>query len=163
VAQDAGARGRLYFTGWEKDGVMTREASTDAADLGRRLFTNAKFSKGDSREIGSFSAGTTLHFAYLIVVGDEGVPRGQVTRTDKAADAEYFSFGREELSGEFWTTRLGIEDNLSDKSDMDYNDFEFELKLKPASVTVPGPGSASLALFGLFLATPRRKAPKRQG
>lgn len=154
VSQSAGARGNLYFIGFEQEGEMFNAVSSDANELGQFIFQNHGTSAGTTVELGEFGAGSTLHFAYLVTNGAGGAPTGSLFRTDFEADANYFAIGDTRSQEESLFTRLGIEDIRDPQhSDFDYNDLVVDVRTTP----IPAPGSVALAMTALAMIARRRK------
>lgn len=159
LSSSAGATGKLYYLGAESDGAVTYTASNDSNNLGKYLFNNHTSVVGSSSELGSFSGGTKLHFAYLITSGVSAAPTGTLSRSDLSGDLLYFGLSSMTVDNGVHTFTMGIEDvkNLT-YSDFDYNDAMFTLTIEPASV--PSPGSIALACCAAgFVVTRRRDRP----
>lgn len=155
VSQSAGAKGALYFLGFNDGDGITYAASTDSNNLGRYLFHNHGTAQGYSVLLGDFGAGSVMHFAYLITNGVSVAPTGQITRTD-ALSSVFFAVdaGRSDSVGDY--SRVGVEDIVSKSSDMDYNDMIFNVRF----ADVPAPGGAMLAGLAMLVASPRRRTRK---
>lgn len=158
VSSSAGARGSLYFLGYETPGgppaAITPAADSDSNNLGAFLFENKGPTRSNVAGLGVIPGGATLHFAYLVTQGVSVAPTGSLFRTDVAADLNYF--GSTDLGMEdgerVW--RMGIEDIRDEnRSDWDYNDAVFEVRAFP----VPTPGTIALAAAGVGLAAVRRR------
>lgn len=152
VSSSAGAKGSLYFLGWQGPGeAITYTPSTDANNLGKFLFSNKKTPVGKSVEIGAFESGTSLHFAYLITKGVKESPTGQLQRTDDDDTSPFFGFTLG-TDSKGYAASFGVEDILDPKvSDMDYNDVMFKVR------TVPAPGGAALMAVSLLIVGPRAR------
>ena len=151
LSQDAGAKGSLYFLGAQNDGAISYRTNSDARLLGQHLFTNHGTARGTSVNLGLFSAGTTLHFAYTVTTGMPGVPTGTTSRTDFADDLRYFGLETVFSSGGRVETVFSVED-IKDprRTDWDYNDFR-------ATITaIPTPGVAMALASGFALVSFRR-------
>ncbi len=150
VSSSAGAKGSLYFLGWQGPGeAITYTPSTDANNLGKFAFSNKGTTAGTTVEIGAFESGTTLHFAYLITKGVKVAPKGQLQRTDSDDTSAFFglAFGTDQKG---YFASVGVEDILDPKvSDMDYNDVMFKVR------TIPAPGGAALMAVSLLIVGPR--------
>lgn len=158
VSQSAGAKGSLYFLGWENDGAITYAASTDSKNLGQFLFSNHGTLTGYSVDLeGVLPGQSILHFAYLITNGVSVAPTGQVTRTDDASNI-WFGVGamQSTLSGD--VQKVYVEDIVTGRSDHDYNDMTFNVR----SLAIPAPGGAALLAAAGLVALPRRRHERRR-
>lgn len=153
-SSDAGAKGSLYFLGYEQDGTINYETSTDANGLGKWLFSNHGTAPGFSVNLGLLPGGSMLHFAYLITNGVSVAPTGSLFRTDVAGDMQYFMSDVVAADAGGTTVSYGIEDiRKPSKSDWDYNDVMFSVRVDP----IPGPGAIALAASAVMLAGTRRR------
>lgn len=158
VSQSAGARGSLYFLGFENDGVITHATSTDSNNLGQFLFSNHGTPAGYTVDLGGVMPGESiLHFAYLITNGVSAAPTGQVTRTDNASRS-WFGVGPTQTSLLDDVQKVYVEDIISNSSDRDYNDMTFNVR----SLAIPAPGGAALLAAAGLIALPRRRHERRR-
>lgn len=157
VSQAAGAKGSLYFVGWENDGSITKATSTDSNDLGQFLFSNHGTASGYTVDLsGIFPSASILHFAYIITKGVSVAPTGQVTRTDNETGS-WYGVGSltPSLSGD--VQGVFVEDIINGRSDNDYNDLVFNVR----SLAIPAPGGAALIAAAGLVALPRRRHEKK--
>lgn len=156
VGAFAGAAGDIYFVGSVTDGAYTPAPDTFTPGVGTRLF-GSKAAVGTTVELGTFSAGTELHFGYVVTTGwGTTVLLGDVMRSDVLGDQAQFGYDPEASSAGRWS--LGIEDIRDPKkSDWDYNDAMFDLVITPVRDVVPTPGTATLLAAGGVLAGVRRR------
>ncbi len=153
-SSNAGARGSLYFLGYEQGGTVTYETSTDAKGLGKWLFSNHGTPSGFSVNLGVLPGGSLLHFAYLITHGVTVAPTGSLFRTDIVADMKHFSSDVVVADRDSMTIEYGIEDIRNPaKSDWDYNDVMFSVRVD----AIPGPGAIALTACAVMLAGVRRR------
>lgn len=159
-SSNAGATGKLYYLGEESDGAVTYTASNDSNNLGKFLFNNKQASPGASNELGLFTGGTKLHFAYLITSGVSVAPTGTLSRSDQSGDLLYFDLSAATINNGVHSFTLSIEDVKNPNySDFDYNDAIFTLSVTPQ--TVPSPGSIALACLATgFVIARRRDRPQ---
>lgn len=161
VSSNAGARGSLYFLGWQLgDAPITYAASTDGFGLGRFLFSNKNTASGYGVDLGSIGQGATLHFAYIITSGVRVAPTGQVIRSDLSDDLLYFGLIADASDDRGPYTRIGVEDIKSVRSDFDYNDLMFDVLACQADNDVPTPGGVVLGALGLVVLAQRRRSAR---
>ncbi len=154
----AGAAGDVYFLGADSNGQLNASADTGEPGLGKRLF-NSKDAPGTTIDLGDFTAGSALHFAYLITKGwSDAVIKGDVMRSDRTRDQIQLAWDEDESTPALY--RLGWEDIRDPKrSDWDYQDAVFDVHISPSAArAVPAPGTMTLlALTGATLAARRRR------
>ena len=157
VSQSAGAKGSLYFVGWENDGSITNATSTDSNNLGQFLFSNHGTASGYTVDLsGIFPSASILHFAYIITNGVSNAPTGQVTRTDNATGSCYgVGSVTPSLTGD--VQGVFVEDIINGSTDNDYNDLVFNVR----SLAIPAPGGAALIAAAGLVAMPRRRHEKK--
>ena len=156
VSYDAGATGKLYYLGDESTGAVSYAASNDSNNLGKYLFTNKTATYGESQELGLFTGGTKLHFAYKITAGGGNAPTGTISRTDLSSDLLYFDLGSAQINNGVYSFAFNVEDIKNPSySDFDYNDAMFTLTIEPHSV--PSPGSIALMCCAATFAAVRRR------
>ena len=156
ISYDAGATGKLFYLGEESDGAVTYTASNDSNNLGKYLFTNKTAAYGDSHDLGLFTGGTKLHFAYKITAGGGNAPTGTISRTDINGDLLYFDLSSAQINNGVYSYMFSIEDIKNPTySDFDYNDGIFQLTVTPQ--TVPSPGSIALICCAATFAVARRR------
>lgn len=152
--QSAGAVGELYFLGADTGGSITSGSGLGSEAF---LFRNRGVKSGETRSLGLYNAGETLHFLYRIVTGAGAAKKGDVLRTDDESTSGNFRFSDANEQGGVFTASLGVEDIRNPaRADWDFNDVEFTLTTSPRFVPAPGP--VVLGACGLALAAfPRRK------
>ncbi len=152
--------GDIYFLGASiptSAGLSwTAAADTGFAGLGQLLFGSGDVA-GERVDLGTFAAGSVLHFGLRI---DSGVDAGfldDVMRSDVNGDV--VQFGWDEQASGNGRLRLGWDNNRDPKdSDWDYNDAAFDVIISPGGgQDAPAPGGAMLLGFGGVLAAQRRR------
>ena len=158
VGKWAGAEGDVYFLGSKSAGEpLSASADTGVPGLGTRLFASAG-ARGSTVELGDFTAGTELHFAYHITKGySDIVALGDTFRSDLQQDEIQLGWDPEASSSLVY--RLGWEDIRDPKrSDWDYQDVVFDVRMTPPQGDqVPTPGAAMLLALSTGVAAARRR------